>query len=79
MTRDDFWKLIESSKDAEDIFEQVEEIQSSLESMPADEILSFEQHLSAIMAESYRNELWGQPISSTVDARTMDLTIFVAG
>lgn len=59
MTRDEFWKLIESTKDAEDVFEQVEEIQSVLESKSPEEILSFEEHLSAIMADSYRNELWG--------------------
>lgn len=59
MDRAGFWNIIdECRKRVEDPLDLAPLVTEHLESLPADEIISFEQHLWDLMTESYRWDLW---------------------
>lgn len=55
MNLDQFWNLIEQSRDgAEDCDDQAEKLTKLLAQLPPEEIKSFDLHFGALMAQSYR-------------------------
>ena len=59
MTRDNFWKIIESAREEDQEPEAVAAVvRATLESLPASDVLEFERELTARRAESYRWDLW---------------------
>ena len=59
MNTDQFWNLIEKAREEDaDCSEQAERLKESFATLPADEILGFQQQLWQRLAESYRWDLW---------------------
>lgn len=60
MTRDEFWELIEATRPT-GMWAALHAgtLELKLQTLPEDEIVSFERHFTALMAESYRWDLWG--------------------
>jgi hypothetical protein len=59
MTTDQFWNIIESARQEDADPESVAAaVKSTLEELPADEVLGFERELIKRQAESYRWDLW---------------------
>lgn len=61
MDRDTFWALVDRTRAATDgdPDAQEEALREALGQMPPAEIVDFERHASALLAESYRMRLWG--------------------
>lgn len=63
MDRNAFWKIIDEARQSVGDTDELEEVASAvtdrLKALSPQEIVSFEQHLSDLMAESYRWDLWG--------------------
>lgn len=58
MTRDEFWKLIETAR-AKDADEPEEGLRAALEPLTAAEVTSFQQHFDELFGSAYRWNLWG--------------------
>lgn len=59
MTRDDFWKLIETSRrGAEDVDDQMGKLHGLLVKLPAEEILAFDTFFQECIRDAYSWELW---------------------
>jgi hypothetical protein len=61
MTRDEFWKVIETTrlaaKNAPDA--QCKQLKKYLKTLPDDELISFHTHFDALYSPTYRTDLWG--------------------
>ena len=61
MTREDFWRRIDTTRLAakNDPDAQCKQLKKHLESLPDEELISFHTHFDALYAPTYRNDLWG--------------------
>ena len=59
MTRDEFWKIIDDAAAEGDASDTAEAVQETLKSLTLQDILAFDKHMDALMAESYTWSLWG--------------------
>lgn len=59
MTREAFWKLIESARGSGDVDESVEAVADAVRSLDPQEIVDFDRHLYELMAASYSWDIWG--------------------
>lgn len=59
MERAEFWLVVEESGRDHEGDAQVAEIERRLSALSPEDVLSFERHLRALLAESYRQDLWG--------------------
>jgi hypothetical protein len=60
MTRDEFWQLIDSTR-PKGVWAAMHSgfVELKLETLPEEEIISFDRHFWEVMAESCRWDLWG--------------------
>jgi hypothetical protein len=58
MNRDQFWTLIESAR-TKSSDEPEEGLRESLQSLPAGELVSFQQHFDELVGAAYQWKLWG--------------------
>jgi hypothetical protein len=60
MTRDVFWQLVDATRPT-GIWAALHAgtLELRLQTLPEEEIVSFERHFNELMAESYRWDLWG--------------------
>ena len=59
MDRSAFWELIEISRQQGRFCEeQVTDLRSRLQGLELAEVVSFQQHLGALLAQAYRGDLW---------------------
>lgn len=59
MTQNEFWALIAEAGSGTDPYDQAAAIQTALSQRSAADVLDFERHLAAALAESYTWSLWG--------------------
>ncbi len=61
MNQDQFWELIETSRHISNNDQelQLKHLQQTLETLPATELIAFQQHFNQLFKVSYRADLWG--------------------